>query len=54
MENAIYDCETEGIKTAIAVDLFDLKIARSHISEIAGIPFVAFETFVTKEWQLFI
>lgn len=54
MENAIYDCETEGIKAAIAVDLFDLKIARSHMREIANIPFVAFETTVAEEWQLFI
>lgn len=54
MENAIYTCEIEGIKATIAVDLFDLKIARSRTTEIGGIPLVTFETTVAEEWQLFI
>lgn len=54
MENAIYDCEREGIKATIAVDLFDLKIARAHTTDIDGIPLLTFETTVAKEWQLFV
>lgn len=54
IENAIYICEIEGIKATIAVDLFDLKIARAHQTEIDGIPLLTFETTVAKEWQLFI
>jgi exopolysaccharide biosynthesis polyprenyl glycosylphosphotransferase len=54
IENTIYDCEIEGVKTTIAVDLFDLKIARSHPTELDGIPLLRFETTVAKEWQLFV
>jgi exopolysaccharide biosynthesis polyprenyl glycosylphosphotransferase len=54
MENAINVCETEGVKATVAVDLFDLKIARSHQTELEGIPLLTFETTVAKESQLFI
>jgi len=54
MENAIYDCEREGIKATVAVDLFDLKIARAHTTDIDGIPLLTFETTVAKEWQLYV
>ena len=54
MENAIYDCEIEGVKATIAADLFDLKIARAYMTELDGIPLVTFKTTVAKEGQLFI
>jgi exopolysaccharide biosynthesis polyprenyl glycosylphosphotransferase len=54
IENAVNACETEGIKATIAVDLFDLKIARAHQTELDGIPLLTFETTVAEEWQLFI
>ena len=54
IENAVYACETEGIKATIAVDLFDLKIARAHPTDIDGIPLLTFETTVAKEWQLYV
>jgi len=54
IENAVNACETEGIKATIAVDLFDLKIARAHPTDIDGIPLLTFETTVAKEWQLFV
>lgn len=54
IEKAICDCEIEGVKATIAVDLFDLKIAMSHPTELDGIPLVTFETTVAKEWQLFL
>ena len=54
MENAINACEIEGVKATIAVDLFDLKIAKSYQTKLGGIPLLTFETTVTKEWQLFI
>ena len=54
MENAINACETEGVKATIAVDLFDLKIARSRQTELDGIPLLTFETTIAKEWQLFV
>lgn len=54
MEKAIYACETEGIRATVAVDLFNLRIARARLTEIDGIPLIAFETTVAEEWQLFI
>jgi exopolysaccharide biosynthesis polyprenyl glycosylphosphotransferase len=54
IENAVNICETLGIKATIAVDLFDLKIAKSNPTELDGIPLITFETTVAKEWQLLI
>jgi exopolysaccharide biosynthesis polyprenyl glycosylphosphotransferase len=54
IENAVCACETEGVKATIAMDLFDLKIARSYQTDIDGIPFLTFKTTNSKEFQLFI
>ncbi len=54
MQDAIFNCETVGISTAIAVDLFDLHIASAHVSEIDGTPLVRFKTVVAGEMSLFI
>jgi len=54
IETAIHDCEIEGVKATVAVDLFDLKIARSYPTELDGIPLLTFETTIAREWQLFI
>jgi exopolysaccharide biosynthesis polyprenyl glycosylphosphotransferase len=54
VENSIRDCEIEGVKVTIAVDLFDLKIAKSYQTELEGIPLLTFKTTVPSEWDLFI
>jgi FlaA1/EpsC-like NDP-sugar epimerase len=54
IENSIHDCEIEGVKVTIAVDLFDLKIAKSYQTELDGMPFLTFKTTVPGEWQLLI
>lgn len=54
MQTAIFECETVGISTAIAVDLFDLQIAKAHVSEIDGIPMVRHKTVLAKDGGLFI
>lgn len=54
IEDAVYVCETEGIKATIAVDLFDLRIAHSQPTEIDGSPLVTFKTTVASEGQLFL
>lgn len=54
LQKSIQDCETEGIKVSIAVDLFDLKIAKSYQSEIDGFPLLTFKTTVPSEGDLFI
>lgn len=54
IEKLIAICETEGVKSTIAVDLFDLRIAHSRMMEIDGVPFITMETTASEEWQLFI
>jgi exopolysaccharide biosynthesis polyprenyl glycosylphosphotransferase len=54
VEGALHDCETEGVVTTITVDLFDMQIARSAVSEIDGVPLLRFHTTKINEWQLLI
>ena len=54
MQDTIYACEIVGISATIAVDLFDIDIAKATVSSIDGIPLVRFETTVAEEWHLFI
>jgi len=52
--NSIKDCEIEGVKVTIAVDLFDLEIAKSYQTELEGIPLLTFKTTVPNEGDLFV
>jgi exopolysaccharide biosynthesis polyprenyl glycosylphosphotransferase len=52
VEGALHDCETEGVVTTITVDLFDMQIARSAVSEIDGVPLLRFHTVRINEWEL--
>jgi exopolysaccharide biosynthesis polyprenyl glycosylphosphotransferase len=54
VEGALHDCETEGVVTTIAVDLFDMQIAKSAVSEIDGVPLLRFHTTKINEWQLMV
>jgi exopolysaccharide biosynthesis polyprenyl glycosylphosphotransferase len=54
VEGALHDCETEGVVTTITVDLFDMQIAKSAVSEIDGIPLLRFHTIKINEWQLLV
>lgn len=54
IENTLYVCETQGVKATIAVDLFDLKIAKARQTDLDGVPLLTFETTVAEEWQLFV
>ncbi len=54
IEEAILACEEVGISTSIALDLYNLHIARTRQTDFNGFPLLEFETFHAKEWQLFI
>jgi len=54
VEGALHDCETEGVVTTITVDLFDMQIAKSAVSEIDGVPLLRFHTTKINEWQLLV
>lgn len=54
VEGALHDCETEGVVTTITVDLFDMQIAKSAVSEIDGVPLLRFHTTKINEWQILV
>ena len=54
LENAIRSCEIEGVRMTIAVDLFNLKIAKSYQTELDGMPLLTFKTTVPSESELFV
>jgi exopolysaccharide biosynthesis polyprenyl glycosylphosphotransferase len=54
IEDSLYVCETLGVRTSLAADLFELKIARAHQTELEGTPLITFETTVAQEWQRFV
>jgi exopolysaccharide biosynthesis polyprenyl glycosylphosphotransferase len=52
IEKAVLSCETVGVRVVVAMDLFNLKIARARHTDLDGVPFVSFETTVANAWQL--
>jgi len=54
IEETLRVCEIEGVETSIAIDLYDMKIAKSVITELDGIPLLSYNTVRVSEWQLFI
>lgn len=54
IEKAVLSCEIVGVKVVVAMDLFNLKIARARHTDLEGIPFVSFETTVANAWQLIV
>ena len=52
IEKAVLSCEIVGVKVLVAMDLFNLKIARARHTDLEGIPFVSFETTMANAWQL--
>jgi exopolysaccharide biosynthesis polyprenyl glycosylphosphotransferase len=54
LQGAIEDCETEGVVVTIAVDLFDMRLAKASVTELEGLPLLHFKTTHASEWQLFV
>jgi exopolysaccharide biosynthesis polyprenyl glycosylphosphotransferase len=54
IEDSLYICETLGVRTSLAADLFELRIAKAYQTEIEGTPLITFETTVAQEWQRFV
>jgi len=54
IQETIALCEVLGIKTSVATDLFDLKIAKAKQTDLNGLPLLVFETTFAREWQLFV
>lgn len=52
IEQAILACELAGVRATVAVDLFNLRVAKSQPSDLNGIPLISFDTAPTDQWQL--
>ncbi|MBN3038427.1 MAG: sugar transferase [Candidatus Omnitrophica bacterium] len=52
IQETIAACETQGVRTSVAADLFELKVARAQQTDLNGFPLLSFETTFGQEWQL--
>ncbi len=52
IEESLLACEMQGVKTNIAADFFNMKIAQYISTDIEGIPLLGLKTTVGEEWQL--
>lgn len=54
IEDALFYCESAGLKVHIAVNLFDLKFSRAKQTDLQGFPLLVFESTPEKLGHLFI
>ncbi len=54
IEKAVLSCEMVGVEVVVALDLFNLNIARSHYTDLDGIPFLSLHTTVANIRHLFV
>lgn len=52
IEPAVLECERAGIRATVALDLFNVRFARTQPSDLNGTPLVSFDTAPTDQWQL--
>ena len=52
IEEAIHFCESQGVKVHLAVDFFNLKLARVRPTDLHGFPLLTFESTPDKVWHL--
>ena len=52
LEDAVRVSEAEGVKATLMADLFDVRITRTKLTEIDGIPFLEFPTIPHEDWQV--
>ena len=54
IEDAIIACETQGVKTAVAADFFNTRIAKSSFTMFGNVPILEFPTTKELYWRLFL
>jgi len=52
IEQAILACELAGVRATVAVDLFNMRFAKSQPSDLNGTPLLSFDATPMGEWQL--
>ncbi len=54
IEEIMLFCEVRGLKVHVAVDFFDLKLAKAKQTDFCGLPLLTFESTPDKIWDLMI
>ena len=52
IEPSVLACEQAGIRATVALDLFNVRFAKTQPSEFNGTPFISFDTTPPDQWQL--
>ena len=52
IESAILECELIGVRAIVAVDLFNIRFATAHPSDLSGTPLISFDTPPADQWEL--
>jgi exopolysaccharide biosynthesis polyprenyl glycosylphosphotransferase len=52
LEQAVRVAEAEGVKATLMADFFDVRITRTRLTEIDGVPFLEFPTIPHEDWQV--
>ena len=52
LEQAVRVSEAEGVKITLMADLFDVRITRTRLTEVDGVPFLEFPTIPHEDWQV--
>ena len=52
IEGAVRRCEERGVKTSIALDLYDLAVARPLLTQLEGVPMLTYSTTPLSEGKL--
>jgi len=52
IEPSILACELAGVRATVAADLFNMRFAKAHPSDLDGIPLISFDTTSVDQWGL--
>jgi exopolysaccharide biosynthesis polyprenyl glycosylphosphotransferase len=52
IEQSILYCESVGVRATIAADLFNMRVAKAHLTDLDGMPAISFDPTPADQWQL--
>lgn len=54
VQQIVNSCEEQGVRFALMADVFDLKVARTHLRDLHGVPLLTFEPVAQNEALLMV
>jgi exopolysaccharide biosynthesis polyprenyl glycosylphosphotransferase len=54
VEKIALACEEEGVKLSLMADVFDVRVARTRLTELGSIPLLTLEPVAQEEWKLLV